>query len=98
MIKKVSAVGMSLAPQKKSTSLSLESSLLTMAEPLSRIYSDLLEQPVSPKQTLHLLHVQLAALMLLLPVCAPLHYYALSTLWCGLAIRGCVRAFRRSKP
>ena len=97
-MKKVSATGMSLASEKKFFSFNILPSLLSLVEPLARIYSDILEHPVSPRQTLHLLHVQIAALMLLLPACAPLMYYALATVWCGLALRGCVEAFRRSKP
>lgn len=98
MMKKVPAMDMFLAPQKKSLHFSVETSLLSLAEPLARIFSDILEQPVSPRQTLHMLHVQLAALALLLPVGAPIEYYVLATAWCGLALRGCARAFRRGRP
>jgi len=97
-MKKVSATGMSLASEKKFFSFSTVLSLTSLVGFLARVYSDILERPVSPRQTLHLLHVQVAALMLLLPVCAPLTYYALATLWCGLALRGCVESFRRQKP
>lgn len=97
-MKKVSATGMSLASEKKFFSFNIVSSLLSLVEPLARIYSDILEKPVSPRQTLHLLHVQIAALMLLLPVSAPLAYYALATVWCGLALRGCAESFRHPKP
>ena len=97
MLKKVSATDMFLASQKKSFSFSIESALLSLATPVSRIYSDLLEQPVNPRQTLHLLHVQLAVLMLLLPIGAHLSYYAIAALWCALALNGCVKAFSRQK-
>ncbi len=58
---------------------------------LSRIYSILLEEPVSPRQTLKLLHVQLAALCLVMPADMPLGLRALFLLWTGVALLQCKR-------
>lgn len=61
---------------------------------LSEKYSGLLGEKISPRQTLHLLNVQLAAVALL-SVEASVAYYLLVAGWFCLALHGCVRAWGR---
>lgn len=69
--------------------LSARLAALACIRRLARLYSRLLEEPVSPRRTLRLLHVQLAGLLLVLP--ADLHpgFRLLFLAWLMLAARSC---------
>jgi len=65
---------------------------LSLLRRLTGVYAALLEQPLTPRQTLHLLHAQLAGMTLLLTACASLLFYVLELAWFGMAMNGCARA------
>lgn len=95
--------------QKVSLSTALQNSRLATFSPLRALeasgcmrslaskFSQLLEQKVTPRQSLHILNMCAASTALLLPAQAPMSYYALSLLWAGLALRGCARAFNEKQ-
>lgn len=58
---------------------------------ISKLYSDILEEEITPRQTLHLLNAQIAFLGIVLPV-GPLFVNAFAVAWFALALRGCKRA------
>lgn len=62
---------------------------------LSKLYSSLLGEAVTPRFTLHLLHSQLSGLFLLLLSAADLLMQALSLIWFALALCGCRRYLSR---
>ncbi len=64
---------------------------------LARLYALLLEKDITPRQALHLLHVQAAAATLLLPVAVHAGFIFLSLAWVGLATWQCRRNLRGSK-
>lgn len=59
---------------------------------LADVYSRLLEERVTPRQTLHLVHAQLACFALLLTASAPWAFYVLELAWTALAVKGCANA------
>lgn len=58
---------------------------------LSRYYSMVMERPVSIRQTLSLLHVQLAFVFAVFPVAGPLVLRAACAAWLWYAVRQCRR-------
>lgn len=71
----------------RSLVIALES--LGFVKALAAIYSGLLEETVSPRRTLHLLHAQVACLILVFPAALPLLVRVLLFVWAVLAVRGC---------
>lgn len=59
---------------------------------LAAFYSRLLEEPVSPRHTLHLLNAQAAILAAIFPADMSLSLRALFFLWAALALLGCKRS------
>ncbi|MCQ2221540.1 MAG: hypothetical protein MJZ12_09075 [Prevotella sp.] len=57
-------------------------------EPIAKFYSEIMEEEISPKKTLHILNAQAAFLSILLTAGAPL-VCAPCVAWLGLALRGC---------
>lgn len=57
-------------------------------EPIAKFYSDIMEEEISPKHTLHIINAQAAFLGMLLTAGAPL-VCALCVTWLGLALKGC---------
>ena len=67
--------------------------LLTQAlEFLAEVYSGMLGEDLTVKQTLHLLNAQLAVASLLLPVSSHPLYYVVALAWFVLALLGCRHA------
>lgn len=56
---------------------------------LTRIYSALLEENVSPARTLCLLHAQIACIAAVLPVGMPILLHLALLAWAGMAVYGC---------
>lgn len=56
---------------------------------LASVYSFLLEEEVGPRRTLHLLHAQIAVMLLTLPADMPVALRALLLAWACLAARQC---------
>lgn len=56
---------------------------------LAAFYSRLLEEPVSPRHTLHLLNAQAAVLAAIFPADMSLFLRGLFFLWAALALLGC---------
>lgn len=95
MAKKSCMVSGSIAPTRKHFGLGLgQMEAWVPIVRLSEKYSGLLGEKISPRQTLHLLNVQLAAVALL-SVEASVAYYLLVAGWFCLALHGCVRAWGR---
>ena len=82
-----------LMAEKKPVSLTARLLQCRALRRLAALYAAVLDQPVTPRQALHLTNAQTAFLALLLPCAASLVYYALVLAWCLLALRGCRRAF-----
>lgn len=59
---------------------------------LARLYGSLLERKITPRQTLHLLHVQAAGAVLVLPVTVHAGFLLLALAWLGLAAWQCRRS------
>ena len=57
-------------------------------EPIAKFYSDIMEEEISPKRTLHIINAQAAFLCVLLTAAAPLAC-APCVAWLGLALKGC---------
>lgn len=68
--------------------MQLESSV----EGIANMYSILLGETVTSRQTLHLLNAQFAFLGIVLPVGMPILFHAASVVWFALALRSCRRA------
>lgn len=64
---------------------------LTVVRRLAALYSFLLEETVTPRRALRLLHAQTAILMFIFPVSMSLGLRALLLLWVALACRSCRR-------
>lgn len=64
------------------------------AKNLAKIYSKLLESRVSPTTALHILHVQIAFCLLLLPVTLPTFVHVAMAIWTVLAGVNAWRSFR----
>lgn len=60
-----------------------------MVNKLATLYSKLLEEPVSPRRTLHFVNAQVAAFLLLSACNASAVTLSLLTIWAGAAIYGC---------
>lgn len=60
---------------------------------LAHAYTVALGRRTTPRQALHLTHVQTVAALLLLPQVPSLAYYVLTAAWFLLALRGCRRSF-----
>jgi len=60
--------------------------------PLSRLFSDVLEEDVTPWQTLCIVHACLALCVLLCSAAVSLPFSALCTAWFLIALRQCKRA------
>lgn len=56
---------------------------------LADLYSHLLEETVSPRRTLHLVHAQVAALALFFPIDMPASARLLCLAWFGIACLQC---------
>lgn len=56
---------------------------------LAAVYSFLLEEKVSPRRTLRLLHAQTAVFFAIAPAGMPLGLRALLLVWAALAVRQC---------
>lgn len=82
-----------LLATKKSMSLTERVLSSRAMQRLAALYGAVLEQPVTPRQALHLTNAQAAFAALLLPFAASILYYTLVLAWCLLALRGCRRAF-----
>ncbi len=61
---------------------------------LSRYYSMVMERPVSIKQTLALLHAQLAFVFAVFPVAGPLLLRVVCTVWLWYAVKKCRKEMR----
>ena len=61
---------------------------------LTQTYSDLLEQPISTKQTLHLLHTQAAAFITFCSFASNIAIISLCMLWFGAALWQCGQSFK----
>ena len=59
---------------------------------LARLYTQLLGEPISPLQTLHLLNAQLSFLMLVFPLSFTIMVRILFLVWFGVALLQCRRA------
>lgn len=79
---------------KKSHGLLPRLESLAALRRLTRLYSRLIEQPLTPRQTLHLLNAQLAGSLLLMTASAPCLFLALELAWFAAALSGCARALR----
>ena len=62
---------------------------------LGRYYADVLERPVNRRQTWHLLHAQLAFLMVAFPVECPLLLRMLFAAWFVTAVKMCKQAMNK---
>ena len=61
---------------------------------LARLYGNLLEREITPRQALHLLHVQAAGAALALPFAVHAGLLALALCWLALAAWQCRRSLR----
>lgn len=64
---------------------------------LTRAYAEALGRRLTPRQALHLTHVQAAAALLLVPQVPSAAYYALMAAWFILALKGCCRSFAKKQ-
>ena len=65
--------------------------------PLTRYYSEILERQLDSRQTLHLVHAQLAFFFAAFPVDGPLTLRAAAGLWFWWAVRKCKKELRKMK-
>lgn len=66
-------------------------------EPVRKYYSDVLERPVDRRQMWHLLHAQVAFMMVAFPVECPLLLRAVFAAWFVVSVKMCRQALRSDK-
>lgn len=82
------------AVELKSVSERLAKAIRMPLQSLSRYYAAVLERPVSIRQTLSLLHVQIAFVFAVFPVGGPLLLRGLCAAWLWYALKQCRRELR----
>lgn len=65
--------------------------------PLTHYYSEIMERPLNSRQTMHLVHAQLAFFFAAFPVDGPLTLRAAAGLWFWWAVKTCKKELRRAK-
>jgi len=63
-----------------------------LVSPVAELFSSVLEEPVSVRQTLCILHVMLAGLVAVFSIAVPLLFRALAIAWLWVALAQCKRA------
>lgn len=91
MTKKSFVLDTPFLAQEKPQSLFVRLAATRPVVALAAFYSRLLEEPVSPRHTLHLLNVQVAVLAAIFPADMSLSLRAIFFLWAALALLGCRR-------
>jgi len=91
MIKKDLALDRTALPATPHASLTGMLARTKAIRSLSRLYSLLLEEDITPVRTLHLLHAQVAAIIALCPAGMPAGMRLLCLAWAAVAIKRCAR-------
>ena len=92
MTKKSLVIDTQFFGQEKSQNLFDRLANLRPIVALAALYRRLLEEPVSPRHTLHLLNAQAAILAVIFPADFSLMLRAIFLLWMILALLGCRRS------
>lgn len=91
MTKKSFVLDSSLLVQEKPQNLFVRLAATRPVVALAAFYSRLLEEPVSPRHTLHLINAQMAILAAIFPADMSLALRLIFFLWAALALLGCKR-------